>query len=84
MIFLTLIVLAGSMYILYYIRNRQEERLFNRRDRLQEKQEELFESLRAKKEGKEKLEDQEGLEDQDSPEDHKSNEDHKYNEGQEG
>lgn len=69
MIFLTLIVLAGSMYILYYIRNRQEERLFNRRDRLQEKQEELFESLRVKKEAKE---------DQEHPEDHKSNK------GQEG
>ena len=50
MIIPALIVLCVSLYIMYYIRNRQEERRADRRERLQEKQEQLMESIRGKKE----------------------------------
>jgi len=54
MIFWIVIILflaAGFMLvILPYLKNKQADREWDRRERLQEKQEQLMESLRAKKE----------------------------------
>lgn len=49
MIFLILFIFAVAFTIMIYFRNKQHDRARHRRERLQEKQEELIESLRKKK-----------------------------------
>jgi hypothetical protein len=50
MILLALLGLAISYGIMMYVRNKQRNRIAHRRERFEEKQEELLESLRRKKE----------------------------------
>ena len=50
MILLALFGLAMSYGIMMYVRNKQRNRMAHRRERFEEKQEELLESLRKKKE----------------------------------
>lgn len=50
-----LIFVLGMMLVLFnYLKNKQIEREENRRERLQEKQEQLIESLRGRKEEEDK------------------------------
>lgn len=50
MILLALLVLALSYGVMLYLRNKQRNRMAHRRERFEEKQEELLETLRKRKE----------------------------------
>lgn len=54
MIFLALLVLGVSITILQYMRTRRIDRINQHRDRIEEKREQILETLRARKTDKEK------------------------------
>ena len=54
MILVILILLGGALTLFTYLKNKQADRERHRHERLQEKQEQLMESLRAKKGEEEK------------------------------
>lgn len=53
MIFWTLLALGIAFTIITYVRNRERDKARHRRERLQEKQEALLESLRKRKQQEE-------------------------------
>lgn len=57
MIYLVLLLLAAAITLAVYIRNKQADRSRHNRERMEDKQEELLEMLRRKKE-KDNKEDQ--------------------------
>lgn len=59
MILLTLALLGVALTVFNYLKNKQADRKYNRRARLEERQEELIESLRAGKTAKENKTDNE-------------------------